>query len=147
MAKVRSKSKKEEGAITSEKDLKKIFSAGYYASATFFNDLPPYWQVNIVQIGCKFIDDDGHNDDKARNVNIPGGGASATLNSTYNGCCRAYIVVMKARAADGQEWNFANSATVEDGYCGGNLKWHLIPEKNFAKGSAVETPRFKLIVE
>jgi hypothetical protein len=138
--------KRDDGLIRDEADLKKMFTKGFYGSATFINDLPPYWQVSIVQIGCKFMDDDGNNDNKAANVNIPGGGASQTLTSTYNGCCRAYWVVMKARAADGKEWNLFNSTTVEAGYCGGNLKWHLVPETKFSKGAAEETPPLKLVL-
>lgn len=136
----------QERPITSAQDLEGMFRQGYYASCTWFNDLPPHWQVDLVQIGCKFIDDDGNNDNKGANVRIRGG-ESGTLTSTYRGCCRSYIAVSKARAANGEEWNFVNTATVEPGYCGGNLKIHLVPEAKFAKGAAGETPPFKAVVE
>lgn len=131
--------------ITDEKELESVFSGGYYASCTFFNDLPPRWEVDIVQIGCKFIDDDGNNDDKAAHTRISGG-RNQTLTSTYKGCCRSYIIVMKARASDGEEWDFFNTATTESGYCGGNFKMHLVPEKAFAKGTSSKTPPFKAVL-
>jgi hypothetical protein len=136
---------KGEGPITGQ-ELKDLFSTGYYASCTYFNDLPPYWQVDIVQIGCKFVDDDGNNDNKGANVRIQSG-QNQTLTSTCQGCCRMYFVVMKARAADGNEWNLANSATVESGYCGGNLKWHLVQKTKFMKGDVTNAAPFELVVE
>jgi hypothetical protein len=138
-------SNKEE-LITDKNELNEIFSSGYYASCTFFNRLPPRWEVDIVQIGCKFVDDNGHNDDKAANTQIKAG-QNQTLTSTYKGCCRTYIIVMKARASDGKVWNFFETATVESGYCGGNFKMHLVPERTFAKGASTDTPPFKAVLE
>ncbi|MBK9089559.1 MAG: hypothetical protein IPL90_11105 [Holophagales bacterium] len=51
---------------------------------------------------------------------------------------------MKARAADGEEFNLFNNATVEAGYCGGNRKWHLVPKKRFMKGEVGSAARFEL---
>jgi hypothetical protein len=96
------KSEHKEGPITDAKELARIFREGYFASCTWFNDLPPHWQIDIVQIGCKFIDDDGNNDNKGANVRIQGG-QNGTLTSTYKGCCRSYIAVSKARAVNGEE--------------------------------------------
>jgi hypothetical protein len=125
-------------------DLKNLLNQGYIPSCTFYNDLPPHWQVNIVQVGCKFIDDDGNNDDKGAHVNVPGG-QNYTLTSTYRGCCRSYIAVSKAKAKNGEEWDFFNTATVEDGFCGGNLKIRLVPEAVFAKGTSTKAPPFKVV--
>lgn len=130
--------------VTDPGELKKVFSVGYYASCTFFNDLPPDWQIDITQEGCKFVDDDGHNDNKAAYVRIMSG-QSYTLNSDYNGCCRGYFIVAKAVSADGRDWNLANSATVEAGKCGGNMKWHLVPKKSYEKGTPTNTAPFELI--
>jgi hypothetical protein len=136
-----------EPEVMSEEEATAVLRNGYYASCTWFNDLPPYYGVNIVQVACKFIDDDGNNDNKGANVNIPGGGQSYTLTSTYQGCCRSYIALSKARAADGKEWVFPNTTTVEDGYCGGNLKIHLVPETKFLAGTPTDAPPFRVIVE
>src|SRR5438046_3200749 len=108
-------------------NLATLLTQGYYASATFINDCPANWGVTITQVGCKFMDDDGNNDDKSKNTNIPGGGGSDTLNSSYQGCCRSYFVVMQV-LNQGQTSTYANATTVEPGYCGGNLKWHLVPK-------------------
>jgi hypothetical protein len=121
---------------------------GYFASVTWINELPPYYGVNIVQVGCKFIDDDGHNDNKAANVNIPGGGQSYTLTTSYEGCCRSYIAVSKARAAaDGREWNFVNPYTVEPNYCGTNLRIRLRDSSKVQQGTSLEGSQFQMIVE
>ena len=112
-----------------EKELTKLLARTYPpASATFINDLPPDWKANIVQIGCKFVYDDGSNDNKGASVNIPGGGNSAMLVATNTGCCRAYFVVMKVRFSDGSEQNLFNNATVPAGQCGQNLRWHVVPQ-------------------
>ena len=132
--------------ILSGKDAEALLQGGYYASCTWFNDLPPYYGVSIVQVGCKFMDDDGNNDNKAAYPNVAGG-QNYTLTSTYQGCCRAYLAVSKARAQDGKEWNFVNPATVEQGYCGGNLKIHLVPETKFQQGTATNAPPFRIVVE
>lgn len=113
-----------------------LLNSGYYASATYYNDVPADWGVTIIEVACKFIDDDGNNDNKSASVNIKGGGNSYTLNSTYQGCCRQYVVLMKVRDR-GNEETYANAATVESGYCGGNLKWHLVPQTKIISGSAI----------
>jgi hypothetical protein len=126
-----------EGTISDPKILEEIFARpASLASATFFNDLPGYFNVFIVQVGCKFIYDDGHNDNKGANVNIKPEGGTHTLVASHNGCCRSYIIVAKAKhKTNGQEWNLADTATVEQGFCGGNFKWHLIADSKVAKGS------------
>ena len=134
--------------MADEKELATLAQAYPPASCTFINDLPPDWKINIVQIGCKFVYDDGANDNKGANVNIPGGGAQGTLTATYTGCCRAYFVVMKAKASDtGQEWNLANSKTVDPGYCGGNLRWHLVPQTQIQKGQPGTAKSIVLVLE
>jgi hypothetical protein len=131
-----------------EKELSKLFSAAYPpASATFINDLPADWRANIVQIGCKFVYDDGTNDNKGANVSIPGGGGQATLVATYAGCCRAYFVVMKVRFSDGSEQNLANSTTVPAGECGQNLRWHVVPAATMEQGISVAARPIQLKVD
>lgn len=129
------------------KEAEEAVRSGYYASCTWFNDLPPYYGVSIVQVACKFMDDNGNNDNKGAHVNIPGGGQSYTLTSTYKGCCRGYLAVSKARASDGKVWDYVNPATVEQGYCGGNLKIRLVPENKFRIGTSTDAPPFKVVVE
>lgn len=137
--------------ITDEAALKELLQSKYPpASATFINDLPPEWKVNIVTIGCKCVYDDGHNDNKAADVNILGGGQSATLTATYTGCCRAYFVVMKVRyQKTGEEESFMNQKTVDQNYCGSNLKWHLIPAKQMLKGTPTQRtqPPIEVVAE
>lgn len=131
-----------------EKELHHLFSSSYPpASATFINDLPPDWGANIVQIGCKFVYDDGTNDNKGANVNIPGGGGQATLVATASGCCRAYFVVMKVRFSDGSEQNLFNNATVPSGECGQNLRWHVTPKTTVEQGVAAVARPIELKVE
>lgn len=118
------------------------------ASCTFRNQLPPRWQVDIVQIGCKFIYDDGHNDNKGRVVRISGG-EEDTLVASYSGCCRSYVVIVQARAFDGtdEKFHFLDTATVEPDYCGGNLTWNLVPEEKLPKSAAISPPTapFRLV--
>lgn len=139
--------------VTDARELEKMLANRYPpASVTFFNDLPPRWQVDIIEIACKFMYDDGRNDDKGKKqLRIKGGGGQETLTATHDGCCRAYIALTKAKAFDGtnEEWVIPNTATVEDNYCGGNLKIHLVAETNFSKGAPAGShmPRFKLVIE
>jgi len=144
--------KNQEVEITDAAELDKMLSSGYPpASCTFINDLPPRWQVDIIEIACKFIYDDGYNDNKGRRVRIGGGGQSSTLTASYDGCCRSYITLMKAKAFDGtnEEWVLPNSGTVKQGYCGGNMKVHLVPETKYVKGTATgkHAVMFKTVVE
>jgi hypothetical protein len=137
-----------EHTAVDEKELSKLLAAAYPpASATFINDLPPDWQMNIDQIGCKFVYDDGHNDNKSASVNIPGGGQQATLVATYSGCCRAYFVVMRVRDSSGGVQSLANSTTVGAGYCGGNLRWHLVPKSQITKGAPGVARAIELRIE
>ena len=43
------------------------------ALVTFHDKLPPRWQVDIVEVSCKFIFDDGYNDDMGQKVRIRAG--------------------------------------------------------------------------
>ncbi|MYE02727.1 MAG: hypothetical protein F4Y03_15915 [Alphaproteobacteria bacterium] len=86
------------------------------ALVTFHNKLPARWQVDIVEVACKFIYDDEHNDDMGRMVRVKAG-ETYTLESSYSGCCRSYIVAVKGRAFDGtdEDFNWFNTATVSSG--------------------------------
>jgi hypothetical protein len=131
-----------EAAPMDERAAQEFLRAGYIPSAIFQNDLPANWNIHIVQIGCKFIYDDGHNDNKAATVDIPGGGAQGVLTATHSGCCRAYFVVMQAREmTTGEVWNFVNNATVEQGYCGTTFTWRLVAERQVKLGDVVSGGR------
>src|SRR5882757_9306444 len=104
---------------------RKLADAYPAATCTFTNDLPASYGVDIVQVACKFIYDDGTNDDKSASVDISAGG-QVTLTADNTGCCRQYVALSTARRrVDGKEWSFVNPATVDDGYCGGQLIVHL----------------------
>lgn len=137
--------KKSEAPMEGDLSLLASIQTGFYASTTFFNDIPADWGVTIIEVACKFIDDDGNNDNKTANVNLGGNGANYTLNSTYKGCCRGYFGAVKVKDR-GKVDVYPYAKSVEDGYCGGNLKWHLVPETQLKKGSFSERP-LKLILK
>src|SRR5262245_20594584 len=66
---------------------------------------------------------------------------SATLAAAYTGCCRAYFVVMKAKAFDGsgEEWYLANSKTVDPDTVGGTYARTWFPRRQFVR------PHFDLV--
>ena len=110
------------------------------ALVTFHDKLPPRWQVDIVEVSCKFIFDDGYNDDMGQKVRIRAG-ESYTLKSSYSGCCRSYITVVKAKAFDGTDEDFVSfdTATVEDGKCGTLLSWYLVREQDKPQGATLSS--------
>lgn len=118
--------------------------AGHVPSCTIINDVPTDWGAVIIEVACKFMDDDGHNDNKGSAVNLPGGGSSYTIVSSYEGCCRAYIGLVKVRY-HGKADVYPFTATVESGFCGGNLKWHLTPSAQFKPGAAAGAKPFEFI--
>jgi len=135
--------------LDSTQDLEAEFEellTGYYASCTYFNDVPSDWGVTIIEVACKFIDDNGNNDNKGSATNLPGNGASFTLNSSYNGCCRSYIGLVKVRDR-GQIDIYPFSKTVDAGYCGGNLRWHLVPSRARPTEPEGKPRRFELVEE
>jgi len=114
-------------------------------NVVFMNQLKPDSQIHIIQVGCKFAFDDNYNDNKVANVDIAPGG-QYTLNSTYGDCCRGYLILIKVRHPDGKMQQMAGSATVPDDYCGGTLKYHLVPKRMVRKGSnREEEPPFELV--
>lgn len=117
-------------------ELAKLLELAYPpASTTILNELPADWRMNITQAACKFVYDDGANDNEGGNVNVPSGG-SVTLTATNTGCCRAYFVLCKVTDSSGQSQTVSNQATVPGGYCGGNLRWHIVPQTQVAQGVA-----------
>ena len=118
------------------------------ASCTFTNELPARWEVDIVEIACKFIYDDGHNDDKGKVVTIKSG-QQDTVIASYTGCCRSYVTLTKAKATDGtgETWVIPNAGSVDAEYCGGELTVRLVPKKKTAKhGSGPQLP-FEIVID
>ena len=118
-------------------DTKKKFPE---ALVTFHNKLPARWQVDIVQVACKFIYDDGHNDDMGQTVRIRAG-ETHTLKSTYSGCCRSYIVVVKGKVFDGtdEDFNWFDSPSINPEECGTLLNWYLVREQDKPQGAATSS--------
>lgn len=108
------------------------------------NELDPKTGVHITQIACKFIFDDGHNDNPSKNTNVAPGGQE-TLSSTYTDCCRAYFVLMTVRYPDNSTEVLSNSTTVDSGYCGGQLTWHLVPAKQVLKSWTGTNPALEIV--
>ncbi len=109
----------------SEKEISKLYSDAYPpASATISNETPSADNIHIIQFACKFIYDDGTNDNEGGNVDVPPGG-QYTLTAHYSGCCRGYVVVAQVRFNDGSTQTVGNTATTPAGYCGGNVLWHI----------------------
>lgn len=121
-------------------------SRGYFATATFINDVPKDWGVTIIEIGCKFIDDDGNNDNQVKTVNIQGGGESFTLKTTHEGCCRGYFGAVKAKDR-GQVDVYPFAESVPAGKCGSNLRWHLTPTRYIDQGAAVAELPLQLVLK
>ena len=96
------------------------------------NELDPKSAIHIIQVACKFIDDDGNNDNQSKNTDVPPGGQDI-LYGTYDHCCRSYIGLMQVRFPNGDTQVIANTKSVDQGYCGGQLTWHLIPAAAIAK--------------
>ena len=110
------------------------------ALVTFHNKLPARWEVDIVEVACKFVYDDGHNDDMAQKVRIRAG-ETHTLRSSYSGCCRAYFTIVKSKAFDGTDEDFLSpgTATVEQGKCGTLLNWYLVRKQDKPQGATLSS--------
>lgn len=88
------------------------------------NETSPRGAVHIIQIACKFIYDDGFNDNQSKNTDVAPGGQDA-LYAVHDECCRSYIGFLQVRYPDGTTETLAGSKNVEAGYCGGELIWHI----------------------
>lgn len=87
--------------------------------------------------------DDNTNDNKGIKCDIASG-QSATVIASHTGCCRSYFCLMNVRVPGGKIQTVANSKTVDDNYCGGQLKWRLGIENQTLKGSATSSDEFRL---
>lgn len=114
------------------------------ASVLAMNEIPlEYGNYRIVQVAVKFMYDDNTNDNKGVHCDVPYG-QSTTLVASHTGCCRSYFCLMQVRVPGGQVQTVSNSVTTESGYCGGQVKWHLIPARNFKKGTSYATNELQL---
>lgn len=109
------------------------------------NELNPKTGIKIIELGCKFIFDDGTNDDKVKSTNIAAGGQDE-LFSTHTDCCRAYFpVLIKAQYPDGSTETIIDNATVEPDYCGGQLIFHLVPAARISKTWQGKNPPLEIV--
>lgn len=127
--------------------LTNVSSSRFEASCKFVNLLPEHYKVDIVQIGCKFIDRDGTNSDRGDSNTRIEPGEEQVLYSGYSGCCKQYVMVMKARSnSTGREWNFFNTHTVQRGKCGLEFTYGLKAKKTVNQFSVEEEVPFEVVL-